>query len=668
MSTSAHVMLETEAPVFDVIVTINPGVKPADIQRLALQYGELSKGQIEGLMKAFQNGPRVKVGDHVPKDRADKAKEQFGKLGLTVTVVPQLSLQVKPEGDFDGRFLCRACNTRVDLPANRQCPSCEMFVDKITDEWLLKRKITEQERAKLDSRFSREDQQMKKANQKSLEDAIRAKIREELEEEYGVKEEKGLFQGQRGLLRAGGLLGLVAVAFVGGGMIPPGSLPWTKGSQAVTKSSVSATPNATAMLDSVAPVGGAGEPQSGAGGDADLDDPMIQALAGGKKMGGPGISMEQAIAASRGLAASVGNTTFDKATGGNGALAPGGTAVDESPVTVTPLTKHLLAAEFARNMASIGQWRRASAIVKALKSLAVEPAAVVAVQSADLEAQAWAMADLSAGGARQAMDVLIRDAQSITDAADRARALGQVATIISGHAQLSPDAARAFLKLADESLKSVGDAKLRASAGGDWMVAAGHVLANEAIAHAKAGRLAKVQAAAEQLQGLTQETSDPTVQSRLHAFGYQIHVAMGLQEKADQKLGAALTAASQVADIVEHTALLRKVAQIAGGVTLAPLQAHIDALKIQIELKPALSKELAYAHLSLTYADYGVRDKADENRRLALATKGMTAVESGAVQANLLARSEMATAKFLHLGGRYAESELILQRLSGYLM
>jgi hypothetical protein len=63
-----------------------------------------------------------------------------------------------------------------------------------------------------------------------------------------------------------------------------------------------------------------------------------------------------------------------------------------------------------------------------------------------------------------------------------------------------------------------------------------------------------------------------------------------------------------------------------------------------------------------------VRDRADENSRLALATKGMTAIESSALQADLITRGDMAMAKLLHSSGRYSESETVLQRLSGYLL
>ena len=116
MSTSAYAPLETEVPVFDVIVSLATGATADTVEKLARQFGDLSSAQIDGFIRALRNNPRVKIGDHIPQERVDVAREQFTKLGLTVNVVPVLSLQTKSDLDADGRFLCRACNNRVELP------------------------------------------------------------------------------------------------------------------------------------------------------------------------------------------------------------------------------------------------------------------------------------------------------------------------------------------------------------------------------------------------------------------------------------------------------------------------------------------------------------------------------------------------------------------------
>jgi rRNA maturation endonuclease Nob1/tetratricopeptide (TPR) repeat protein len=678
MSISAHAPLETEVPVFDVVVSMPTGATLESVEGLARQFGELPPAKIEGLIKALKNGPQVKIGSHIPKERADAAKAQFAKLGLSVTIVPQLSLQTKAEGEFDTRFLCRACNTRVELPQNRQCPSCGMFVDKITEEWLLKRKIMEQERAKLDSQFNRDDSEMKKRNQKSLEDAIRAKIREELEDEYGIKKDSGLFQGKKGMLRAGGLVGLLAIAFAGGNIVSLGGFSFGKSGAAAASTNDPAKNDVDQLLNSVGAPGAAGgtAQSASATGDPDIDDPMIQELTGGKKMGGAGLTMEQAIAASKALAGAVGNHTADQAmagtlpTGANTGSAPvadsaGGAA--EPVVAVPPLTKQILAADFANQLAEIGQARRAREVIKAVKPLAAEPAAVAAIQNSELQVQAWAMQPLGVAQARQALDTLIADSKLIADGAERSRVLSQTGVIVSQQPQLPSEAARALLTLAAESLKSVTDAKRRSAAMGDWMVAMGQVLLNEASTHAKAGRMTKAQGLVEQLKGLIKDAPDAASQARLHAINYQIQVRMGQGKTASQSLETAMELLPKTPNLVERATLLHSVAQLAGSASTAAIQSAVGTLRSQLDAKAVMNREQALAQLSLMHRDFGLHDKADEYSRLAQTSKGLTPTEASSFISELIVRGDLASAKLLHKAGQYAESEAVLHRVSGYL-
>jgi tetratricopeptide (TPR) repeat protein len=300
--------------------------------------------------------------------------------------------------------------------------------------------------------------------------------------------------------------------------------------------------------------------------------------------------------------------------------------------------------------------------------LAVENASKVALQGADMEAQAWSIQGLTDSRARQAMDGLIADSKQLTDPVDRARALGAVAIIISQHVQLPSDAAHAFLALSTDALKAVGDAKTRSDARDEWTVSMGQVFLNEATTHARAGHLAKALVAADQLGALHKDAVGASARARLHALHFQSHIAMGRTDTANQSLRAAVGAAGEVPDVVERAALLRKVARLLGSVTLAPIQDVATGLRKQMESKPTLNNQHAYAHLSLMYADFGARTQADENYQFAVKTKGMTPVESNALQADLITRGEMAAARLLHISGHYSESEAILQRISGYLL
>ena len=98
-----------------------------------------------------------------------------------------LSLQTMKAVEADGSSVCPACQKRIMLPANRQCPSCGVFVDKVTKEFLLRKKILEQERGKMALLASKQAADRELENTRSMEDAIRRQIRDELEEEFGLK-------------------------------------------------------------------------------------------------------------------------------------------------------------------------------------------------------------------------------------------------------------------------------------------------------------------------------------------------------------------------------------------------------------------------------------------------------------------------------------------------
>ena len=666
MSTSAFAPLETDVPVFDVVVSLATGATADSVEQLARQYGDLPSARIDGFVRALRNNPRVKIGDHIPQERVDVAREQFTKLGLTVNVVPVLSLQTKSDLDADGRFLCRACNNRVDLPSNRQCPKCGVFVDKITDEFLLRKKIMDQERAKLDYANRKSEAENSKFNTRSMEEAIRRQIREELEAEMGLSKKGGLFSGGAGWARLAGLLLLVIAAFFGGRFLPAGK--WSN--MLGTKASVAANDGAKAdvdkMLNTVAPAGSgdAREAAQGQSGDSDIDDPMIQSLTGGKKMGGKGLTMEQAIAASKTLAGAVGNTTADRAM--NGSSASGAPGASAEP-TVNPATKQILSADFAKQLAELGQWRRAREVIKATKPLAVDALAKVALRQADLESRAWATRGESAGSARQTMDDSMADLGTITDAVERSVLAARVGVILSQNERLPPEAARAFLTFGADALKTVGDAAQRARAMTEWQVATGQVIQSEVAANAKAGRTAKAQSVAEQLEPLIKGANDLGALALLHTSAYKTSTNLGQSAKATDNLELAIALATKIAAPIERATVLRQVAQSIGSATHRSLQAAVASLRSQISAAPSPANAAALVQLALLYADFGLLEKSEEIAVQARATKGLAGAAVLQVQTDLLVRSGLAEAKLLHRDAQYAAAEAAMERVGGYL-
>ncbi len=704
MSDSAVSAPESDIPLFDVWVRLPLDANIDLIEQRARDDAGIREDHLTPLLQGLSKVSQLKIGSAVSRDRADAAKIQFSKAGFLIEVAPLLTIQTKMVGAFDGRYFCPACQNPVELPDNRQCPSCGVFVDKVDEDFLLKRRLKEQERNKIEAQMTRDTKAMDKRNRELREASIREQIRKELEEEYGLnkKEKDRVFSGKKGLLRGAVALAVLGLTFAGGQYFQTQRVQSeanNAANAAVVAKDVAAA-SVDKMLDHVGPkesAGGAGASAVAPTGDTDIDDPLIQA-AGGKRIGAEGITIEQAVAAAQVLGKSIGNTAGQNpsragAAGGtaegrsatSGGIAAGATGMDKagastsasavaSTETAAPIaeqTKLILTAEFAQKLAELGQASRAREVIKALKAspkLAAEPGAVQAVRRAELEVQAWALHSMSEGRARTEMDRIKSSAAALPDAGERTQVLARIGVILSRHVQLPPEAARAFLTLAAEALKSVPNSPQRATVLNDWVVALGEVLLADVTARAKVGDWSKAKAAGAQLDALIKQAPEPSSVARLLAINYQAQNSLGQSAKAQQTLAEAAAAANSINSPLERARVLRAVAQLSRAPIDDKLQSAIAALANQLEPRVGLEKAQALTQLSLLFSDAGLREKSSPLNQQVQTTAGLSSQDRAAVNADLLARSEMSQAKVLHQSGSYAESEALLQRLGSYLL
>lgn len=668
----------TEEPqaLFDVTVTIPSNTKLEDIER-RLDVAGVAPDRAAALIKALRSVPTVKIGAGVTRERADRAKAQFSQAGLRVEVESVLSINPVLASASD-RYHCPSCEKRVVLPENRQCPSCGVFVDKVTDDVLLKRKLMQKERSMLESQADRNLRDAERRTRESLEAALREQVRKELEKEYGLDKRRSF---KATALRLAGMTGLLAMAFVGGNALSSSSvsglLSRFSGGGAAQSAKGGAPADVDKMLDTIGPKGGSAGAAAGSTGDADLDDPLIQA-AGGKRVGAKGLSVEQAVAASQKLGQSIGNTTGQNGGGpaagaaaGDTPAGPGAAAADAPAAAVPRQAKLLLVADFARQLAELGQSSRAREVLKVLKSspdLAAEAAVASTARTAEIEVQAWALHKLSDGAARQAAEALKAAAGNLQDPVERSQALGQAGAILARHPQLPPEAARAFLALAAQALKTIPDASARVAAQGDWAVALGETLLAETTVHARNGAWNKARAGATQMDALIQQAPDVSSQARLYAVDHQLRSRLGDNDKATQSLQQALAAAERVGKPADRAALLRGIALLSQAASTSQLQAVVTGLQAQLQAAPAAERARGMMMLSLLHADGGMAVKAEQFRVLAQSTPGSSAADTAAVNANLIVQGDLAMARVLHQGGQFAEAETLLQRVGGYLL
>ena len=165
---------DVSAPKFNVVVSMPAGLTLEKMEKLGLEEVRMDPKKVAGLVHAFQNGPQVMVGKEVTRERVEAVKGDLARMGLEVTVTPVLAIQEHHEDET--HYKCPACSKTVDLPENRQCPACGVFVDKVTKEFLLRKKILEQERGKMALLASKQAADRELENTRSMEDAIRRQI------------------------------------------------------------------------------------------------------------------------------------------------------------------------------------------------------------------------------------------------------------------------------------------------------------------------------------------------------------------------------------------------------------------------------------------------------------------------------------------------------------
>jgi len=663
---------ESEIPVFDVFVKTPPNTSFKEVTR-ALALSGLPSDQVERLLVALRNGPQVKIGGGVSQERADKAKSVYSAAGLVVMISPVLVLQTKVEGAFDGLFVCPACGERVVLPPSRQCTHCGVFVDKVTEEFLLKRKIMQQERAKLTFQADRDTKESLKLSRQAMEAAIRAEVRKELEAEFGRSEGAHFLSGKAGLLRLTGMASLLVLAFAGGNAMSQSAWPWSNSDSILN---FKKTVGVDSLMDKTGS-GKAGATEAApTAGEQDIEDLLTTSGSNGN---GKGLTLDQALAAANTLGKALGNTTAERAWTGAVSPSVAGSAGSSSlallptqkipALPASPETRWILTVEFARQLAELGQWQRAQDVLRSLKATPnpnVTPEVASGIRLADLEVRAWAMGAVGKDRVGKAIEA-VQLATNLPDPAERVHAMGRVGVILSQQAPSQAAASRAFIAQAGDALKSVADVNLREKLHGDWMVFMGEAYGAEVASLAKAGQWKKAKLGSSALDSLIQQAPQGPAKVRLHAIQSRMRQQLGEADQSRESLARALSMAAAETSLSGRAVLLRAIAKLSGAAALEPVQLAVRSLVVQLGSQSGVDKVKALTQLALLQADAGLNAKAEEYRRVTLETGGVSPLELTVFQSELMFRTNLAVASLMHSQGRYAESELVWQGLATYL-
>ena len=519
----------------------------------------------------------------------------------------------------------------------------------------------------------------------SLLESAYPQIREEVEAEYGLKEGGGggLFSGKAGLMRAVGILVLIAGAITAGrfsNRIPGfGGSGGSDAAQAAAKDKAAApgAPAAPQDIDKMlAKVGDKAGPDAASTGDEAADE---ESLLKASRNGGPdakGIPIDQALASANALAKSVGNTTAERALAG-GAGAPGagkagagGSSSAEPAAPLPAAIKLALTSEFAVSLAQLGQAARAKELVRALQGkpeLASDPALAKLVRHADLEVQSWALNGLNPGLARQQVTTLQGEIPKLSDPSERAVAYARTSTILSKHAALPRDATNAFLLLGGEAIKTVPGADQRAVLA-QWTVAMSESLLAELSDSARQGKWTRAQALHTRLREAVAQASTPDAAARLQGLEFRARHIMGMQDKADAALDSGLLWVDKSGGLTEQATALRALITASQQPGHAKFQDALARLQTKAEAAKGAERARALAVLALTYADAGQQGKFAQLRDLVLSSSGLSSSEATSAGAQLLVRGDLALALARQSEGSYAEVESLLQRVAGYIL
>ncbi len=702
---------EIDVVKYDITVELQKGITLEQFRQTAIEVVGIQEARVDALVKVLRSGPNARIGADIPQDRAFKARDDFTQAGLKVTLNAVLALQKKTVTASDGKVACPACDARVLLPDNRQCPHCGVFVDKVTPEMLLRKKLLEQEKRKMEMRQDIEQKGDLKKQQDAMEKRVRDEIRAELEEEYGLSDGGARMSKATKIKLAGAALGLVAVAFLGGRFLGggagagtgPGSPSAIAGAPgaagAAGGSAVAAATQAAAgaskggdidkILQTLPSAGDAGIVAPESGDEAEQEMAMLKSA----RNGGPnaqGMSMEQAVAASMSIAQSVGNTTAQRAISGAGGGAAGGGAagggatggpagapgsagasavvIDAAQITgLPPEFKKDSALEFAVALAEMGQAVRGRGILKDLQnSPTIAPALADKLRAAEVQVNAWGLARTSADRAKKMMSSFGAELAAIKDPALRAHAASQVAVALANQSNAPELAAQPFLNLAAEAVTQAAPGA-QGPATELLLLATGKVLLEGVESASRAGQMARANSLAGKLDGLSKQAKNNAASARLLALVYRAKQLTASESVASTVLDSALSTAVKVPDLPARIAAVQSVGELAGAGAHPAVQKSLQSLEAALQLEKGGARQQAASAMAAAYASLGDSGKADSARRMLATTPGLPPGETHTATAQALVASDLALARHLHTSGLNGQAETVLVRIAGYL-
>lgn len=642
----------------------------AERLRTMLSMGE---SKVQSIVTRLQSAPVIQIGSQVTKSIADRAATDFRRVGFIVDLRPVLSLQAKTENQAEeGAYECPSCETRVVLTDQRQCPQCSVFVDKLSEDFLLRKKIAKEERRRAQALVAKDAESRARKEKNRAEALLRAKIRQEIEDELGVEKIKtSIFSGRAGLVYAGGLLLLVSGAFAGGMGV----------SSLLDLNKQKSEPQLVQGIDKLLQVSqGVGKKLDGpsAADAAELGEPVMDSstdesllnVAEQKNGKNHGLTVAQAVAASQRIAQSIGHVAIQGKTQEGDAVSHPEDATG-SAIVVPATLKPVLQAEMARILAGLGHVQRAREV---LKTAYAAPAAgrssdgMIQLKLADLEVEALGVLTGPEGRVKAQLEIIGKSAAELPTPYWKTLALARLGEIVGRAPRFSMENAQPYFQQAGEAAKEIMPAEQRDVAMEELMVSMVNLRLESAIQLAGKGLWSHARVRVAEIDAAYKQVSQGPAYNRLAALEYQGQYLLGSYGHARETLEKAMTYAETLT-LAQRLPALRVWASVLPAAEAATFQKLLATTQAQVDaLQAASEKMLALGELALIYADAGEPEVFETLRNRVASMAGQSPDAVTELDARLGVLGMLALARNANKSGNSAVAEGYLRIVAEYIL
>ena len=665
-------------PQFDVFIRVPPH-EQVDLLtgrlRSVLGMDEL---KVQSIVNRLRSMPVIQIGAKVSKGAADKAATNFRRVGFNVELQPILALQIKAQAG-KGPYVCPSCEAETVLTAQRQCSKCGVYVDKLTEEFLLHKKIAKEERRRAEILAAKGVEAQARSAKNRAEALLRDKIRKELEEELGIEKVKTrIFSGRAGLVRAGGILLLIGGAFVGG-MGASSLLDRSgRGSEPQLAHGISqadgiekllvASPSMNKKLDelSSAKADELGEPVV----DMTSDELLMNVAeqGGGKNKG---LTVAQAVAASQKLANPLVNraekSKVQQENPENRSAPVNATVHAHIPVKLKPI----LQAELARILAELGHVQRAHEVLKTAYKVPLAERGIdgtIQLKLADIEVEAFSLLGASEGRVKSQLDVIGKSLAELPSPYWRALVLARLGEIVGSSPRSSVANAVPYFQQANEAAKQITPIEQQDVAIGNLVVSMARLQLESATRYASKGLWSHARERVTEIEAIHKQFVNSRNQSRLAAVEYQSQYLLGSHKRAKEILQSAMSTTEKLG-LAEKLQALRVWASVLNVFDSVAFQKLLTLTQAQVEALQAGSEKMqAIGELALVHADAGKSEIFETLRSRVALIAGVPPEPAAEMDARLGVIGMLALARNASERGNFATVEGYLRVVAEHLM